>query len=75
LEPWGSRGLGLLFGMRFSNTCPARRISPTPLDGRRNLVPLLLEGFDNGTPKIASRLMGRLGGKRAYLKLASGLRR
>ncbi|MGA2350143.1 MAG: tetratricopeptide repeat protein [Terracidiphilus sp.] len=37
-----------------------RREIETALDTRRNIVPLMLEGFDFGTPKIASQLTGKL---------------
>src|SRR5271165_3224238 len=37
-----------------------RREIETALDSQRNTVPLMLEGFDFGTPTIASQLTGRL---------------
>jgi hypothetical protein len=37
-----------------------RREIETALDTRRNVVPLMLEGFDFGTPAIASQLTGKL---------------
>jgi tetratricopeptide (TPR) repeat protein len=37
-----------------------RREIETAFDSRRNIVPLMLEGFDFGTPKIASQLTGTL---------------
>jgi tetratricopeptide (TPR) repeat protein len=46
-----------------------RREIETALDSRRNIVPLMLEGFDFGSPKIASQLTGKL----ATLKRYSGL--
>jgi hypothetical protein len=41
----------------------------TALDSQRNIVPLLLEGFDFSSPKIASQLTGKL----AELKRYNGL--
>ncbi len=38
-----------------------RREIETAVDGQRNIVPLMLEGFDFGAPGIASRLTGKLG--------------
>src|ERR1039458_4692170 len=46
-----------------------RREIETALDSRRNIVPLMLEGFDFGSPKIASQLTGKL----AELKRYNGL--
>jgi tetratricopeptide (TPR) repeat protein len=46
-----------------------RREIETALDSRRNIVPLMLEGFDFGTPKIATQLTGTL----APLKQYNGL--
>jgi len=37
-----------------------RREIETALESQRNIVPVLLEGFDFGTPRIASQLTGRL---------------
>jgi hypothetical protein len=37
-----------------------RREIETALDTRRNTVPLMLEGFDFGTPKIAEQLTGSI---------------
>jgi len=37
-----------------------RREIEAALDSRRNIVPLMLEGFDFGTPTIASQLTGKL---------------
>jgi len=37
-----------------------RREIETAFESRRNVVPLMLEGFDFGTPKIASQLTGTL---------------
>jgi tetratricopeptide (TPR) repeat protein len=47
-----------------------RREIETALANQRNIVPLMLEGFDFGTPKIASQLKGTL----AALKHYNGLR-
>ncbi len=47
-----------------------RREIETALDERRNVVPLLLEGFEFGTPEIVARLTGRL----AVLRNYNGLR-
>jgi tetratricopeptide (TPR) repeat protein len=38
----------------------------TALDSQRNIVPLMLEGFDFGTPTIASQLTGKLAALRKY---------
>jgi TIR domain len=46
-----------------------RREIETALANQRNIVPLMLEGFDFGTPKIASQLTGNL----AALKYYNGL--
>ena len=46
-----------------------RREIETALANQRNIVPLMLEGFDFGTPKIASQLTGKL----AALKRCNGL--
>jgi tetratricopeptide (TPR) repeat protein len=46
-----------------------RREIETALDGHRNIVPLMLEGFDFGTPSIASGLTGKL----ALLKKYNGM--
>ncbi|MGA3371488.1 MAG: tetratricopeptide repeat protein [Terracidiphilus sp.] len=46
-----------------------RRQIETALDSRRNIVPLMLESFDFGSPKIA----GQLSGKLAALKQYNGL--
>jgi tetratricopeptide (TPR) repeat protein len=46
-----------------------RREIETALDSERNTVPLMLEGFDFGTPSIASQLTGKL----ATLKRYNGL--
>src|SRR4051794_8214657 len=43
-----------------------RREIETALDSHRNTVPLMLEGFDFGTPKIAEQLTGRLAALRHY---------
>src|SRR5271165_2015527 len=46
-----------------------RREIETALDGQRNIVPLMLEGFDFGAPGIASGLTGKL----ALLKNYNGM--
>jgi Flp pilus assembly protein TadD len=43
-----------------------RREIETAIDSKRNIVPLMVEGFDFGTPKIASQLTGRLEGLKHY---------
>ena len=43
-----------------------RREIETALDSQRNTVPLMLEGFDFGTPKIASQLTGTLAALKDY---------
>jgi tetratricopeptide (TPR) repeat protein len=43
-----------------------RREIETALDSQRNTVPLMLEGFDFGTPKIAEQLTGKLAALRRY---------
>ncbi|MGB9407690.1 MAG: tetratricopeptide repeat protein [Terracidiphilus sp.] len=43
-----------------------RREIETALDSRRNIVPLMLEGFDFGSPKIASQLTGKLAALKRY---------
>src|ERR1019366_4594837 len=43
-----------------------RREIETALANYRNTVPLMLEGFDFGTPAIASQLTGKLAALRAY---------
>ena len=43
-----------------------RREIETALDSRRNIVPLMLEGFDFGSPKIASQLTGKLTALKRY---------
>ncbi len=47
-----------------------RREIETALDDQRNIVPLMLEGFDFGTPTIADQLTGKL----AILKQYNALR-
>ena len=37
-----------------------RREIEAALDSRRNIVPLMLEGFDFGTPSISNQLTGKL---------------
>jgi tetratricopeptide (TPR) repeat protein len=46
-----------------------RREIEAALENERNIVPLMLEGFDFGTPKIASQLTGKL----ALLKRYNGI--
>jgi len=43
-----------------------RREIETALASKRNIVPLMLEGFDFGTPKIASQLTGTLATLKGY---------
>jgi len=43
-----------------------RREIETALHSRRNIVPLMLEGFDFGSPKIASQLTGKLATLKSY---------
>ena len=43
-----------------------RREIETALASQRNIVPLMLEGFDFGTPKIASQLTGKLAALKNY---------
>jgi len=43
-----------------------RREIETALASQRNTVPLMLEGFDFGTPKIASQLTGKLAALKHY---------
>jgi tetratricopeptide (TPR) repeat protein len=43
-----------------------RREIETALANQRNIVPLMLEGFDFGTPKIASQLTGTLAALKHY---------
>lgn len=43
-----------------------RREIETALESRRNIVPLMLEGFDFGTPKIASQLTGKIAALNRY---------
>ncbi len=43
-----------------------RREVETALASQRNIVPLMLEGFDFGTPKIASQLTGTLAALKGY---------
>ena len=47
-----------------------RREIETALASKRNLVPLMLEGFDFGAPKIASPLTGMLVDLRHYTGLS-----
>jgi len=43
-----------------------RREIETALASQRNIVPLMLEGFDFSTPKIASQLTGELAALKRY---------
>src|ERR1022692_1590974 len=43
-----------------------RREIETALDTERNIVPLMLEGFDFGTPTIANQLTGTLAALKHY---------
>ena len=43
-----------------------RREIEAALDSQRNIVPLMLEGFDFGTPAIASQLSGKLAALKEY---------
>lgn len=43
-----------------------RREIETALNSQRNTVPLMLEGFDFGTPKIANQLTGKLAALKHY---------
>jgi tetratricopeptide (TPR) repeat protein len=43
-----------------------RREIETALDTKRNIVPLMLEGFDFGTPAIANQLTGKLAILKSY---------
>src|ERR1039458_4609807 len=43
-----------------------RREIETALDSQRNTVPLMLEGFDFGTPTIANQLTGKLAALKHY---------
>ena len=43
-----------------------RREIETGLDSQRNTIPLMLEGFDFGTPTIASQLTGKLAALKDY---------
>ena len=47
-----------------------RREIEAALDGQRNIVPLMVEGFDFGTPTIASQLTGKLALLRHYNALS-----
>ena len=47
-----------------------RRKIETALDNKRNIVPLMFEGFEFGSPQIASQFTGKL----AALKNYNGLR-
>jgi tetratricopeptide (TPR) repeat protein len=43
-----------------------RREIETALDTKRNIIPLMLEGFDFGTPKIATQLTAKLAALKQY---------
>jgi len=43
-----------------------RREIETAVGSRRNIVPLMVEGFDFGAPKVAEQLTGSLGGLKRY---------
>ncbi len=43
-----------------------RREIEAALDSKRNIVPLMLEGFDFGTPSIANQLTGKLAALKKY---------
>ena len=43
-----------------------RREIETALENKRNIVPLMLEGFDFGTPAIANQLTGKLAALKRY---------
>ncbi len=43
-----------------------RREIEAALDSKRNIVPLMLEGFDFGTPSIANHLTGKLASLKRY---------
>src|SRR5271165_4910586 len=43
-----------------------RREIEAALDSRRNIVPLMLEGFDFGTPSISNQLTGKLASLRKF---------
>jgi tetratricopeptide (TPR) repeat protein len=43
-----------------------RREIETALASQRNIVPLMMEGFDFGTPKIANQLTGKLAALKKY---------
>jgi hypothetical protein len=47
-----------------------RREIETALDAQRNIVPLMLEGFDFDTPAIASQLTGKLAALKHYNALS-----
>ncbi|MGA2992697.1 MAG: tetratricopeptide repeat protein, partial [Candidatus Korobacteraceae bacterium] len=46
-----------------------RREIETALASQRNIIPLMLEGFDFGTPTIASQLTGKLAALKGYTGL------
>src|SRR5271165_5764155 len=46
-----------------------RREIEAALDGQRNIVPLMLEGLDFGTPAIANQLTGKLAKLKQYNEL------
>src|SRR4051794_16237870 len=43
-----------------------RREIETALESKRNVVPLMLEGFDFGSPQIANHLSGKLSALKGY---------
>jgi hypothetical protein len=43
-----------------------RREIEAALDSRRNIVPVMLEGFDFDTPAVASQLTGKLAALKSY---------
>jgi Flp pilus assembly protein TadD len=47
-----------------------RREIETALDAKRNVVPLMMEGFDFGTPAISRYLTGKMSGLKAYNALS-----
>jgi tetratricopeptide (TPR) repeat protein len=47
-----------------------RREIETALESRRNIVPLMMEGFDFGSPTIASQLTGKLAALKRYNALS-----
>jgi hypothetical protein len=64
LRNYNSAGTGIPFKPALTDWL--RREIETALANQRNIVPLLLEGFDFGTPRIASQLTGTLAGLKHY---------